>query len=192
MARGVLLLILLSAVTVVAQQGTKNGEWRVWGGDAGSTRYAPLDQINRENVKNLKVAWIWRSDNFGTAPEYKNETTPLMVNGVVYFTAGNRRAVIAADAGTGETIWTWRIEELPRLEGGARRNSRGVSYWTDGREERIIMATPGYQLVALNAKTGQPVPGFGKDGIVDLLKELSPDQNYDPAMLLMKIGRAHV
>src|SRR5687768_8653706 len=108
-----------------------------------------------------------------------------MVNGMLYFTAGNRRGVIAADAGTGETIWTWRIDEGSRLDGGARRNSRGVSYWTDGREERIVLVTPGYQLVALNAKNGRPVPGFGKDGVVDLLKELTPDQNYDPAMLLM-------
>jgi quinoprotein glucose dehydrogenase len=157
----------------------------VWGGDAGSTRYAPLDQINRENVKNLKVVWSWRSDNFGTGPEYKNETTPLMVNGVLYFTAGNRRTVIAADAGTGETIWTWRIDEGPRVEGGARRNSRGVAYWTDGRQERIITVTPGYQLVALDAKTGHQVPAFGKDGIVDLFKELAADQNFDPTSTLM-------
>src|SRR5262245_17115471 len=135
--------VLLLTASLAGQQGTKNGEWRVWGGDFGSTRYAPLDQITRDNVKDLKVAWVWRSDNFGTAPEFKNETTPLMINGVLYFTAGNRRAVVAADAGTGETIWTWRLDEGQRGE-GVRRNSRGVAYWTDGREERIITVTPGY------------------------------------------------
>ena len=86
-------LMLLLAASLLAQQGAKNGEWKVWGGDPGSTRYSPLDQINRDNVKNLKIAWIWRGDNFGSGPEYKNETTPLMVNGVLYFTAGSRRSV---------------------------------------------------------------------------------------------------
>jgi quinoprotein glucose dehydrogenase len=167
----------LLGIRVAGQQGASSGDWRSWGGDAGSTRYAPLDQINRENVRNLKIAWIWRSDNFGGSPEYKNETTPLMVNGVLYFTAGNRRAVVAADAGTGETLWTWRLDEGNRAE-GVRRNSRGVSYWTDGREERIITVTPGYQLAALNAKTGIPVPTFGKNGIVDLYSELAPDANF--------------
>src|SRR2546425_747350 len=90
-------LVLLLTMTVVAQQGAKNGEWRIYGGDSGSTRYSPLDSINRDNVKNLKVAWIWRSDNFGAGPEYKPETTPIMVNGVLYFPAGNRRAIVAAD-----------------------------------------------------------------------------------------------
>ena len=177
-----LIVLLLWAVAINGQQGAKNGEWRSWGGDPGSTRYAPLDQINRDNVKNLKIAWIWRSDNFGSGPEYKTETTPLMVNGVLYFTAGNRRAVVAADPANGETLWTWRIDEGKRLEGGARRNSRGVSYWTDGREERIIVATPGYQLVALNAKTGHQISTFGKDGIVDLLNEVEKDANLNPAI----------
>jgi quinoprotein glucose dehydrogenase len=179
-----IILLLLSVIPVGGQQGAKNGEWRSWGGDGGSTRYAPLDQINRENVKSLKVAWVWRSDNFGAGPEYKNETTPLMVGGVLYFTAGNRRAVVAADAGSGETLWTWRIDEGSRIE-GVRRNSRGVSYWTDGREERIITVTPGYELVALNARTGVPVTTFGTNGIVDLYKEIAADANFDPANVPM-------
>src|SRR5437762_10289796 len=99
---------LLLTMTVVAQQGAKNGEWSIYGGVPGSTRYSPIDSINRDNVKNLKVAWIWRSDNFGARPEYKPETTPIMVNGVLYFPAGDRRAIVAADAGTGETLWTDR------------------------------------------------------------------------------------
>ena len=173
-------VVLFSATTIVAQQGAQNGEWRSWGGDRGNTRYAALDQIHRDNVDDLEVAWIWRSDNFGTGPEYKNETTPLMVNGVLYFTAGNRRAVIAADAGTGETLWVWRTnyDELVNV----RRGNRGVAYWTDGNEERIVTVTPEYQLVALDARTGRPVPSFGQDGIVDLFNELEPDANFDPAI----------
>ena len=169
---------LLLTMTVVAQQGAKNGEWSIYGGDPGSTRYSPIDSINRDNVKNLKVAWIWRSDNFGARPEYKPETTPIMVNGVLYFPAGDRRAIVAADAGTGETLWTWRIDEGARIN-GVRRSNRGVAYWTDGREERIITITPGYQLVALNAKNGHQIPTFGNDGIVDLTKQLEPDANFN-------------
>lgn len=170
--------LLLAAPRATAQNGTKDGQWRFYSGDNAGTRYSPLDQINRENVKNLKIAWTWKSDNFGTRPEYKNEATPIMVNGVLYFSAGDRRVVIAADAGTGETLWTWRIDEGERFEKAPRRINRGVTYWTDGREERIYTITPGFHLVALNAKNGHQVQTFGKDGIVDLFKELGVD--FDP------------
>jgi len=92
---------VLLAAAAAAQQSAPVGEWRRIGGDAASTRYSPLDQINAQNVGSLRIAWTWRGDNFGSAPEVKNETTPIMVGGVLYFTAGDRRAVIAADAGTG-------------------------------------------------------------------------------------------
>jgi quinoprotein glucose dehydrogenase len=185
-SNGAVLLVatVLLTLSLAGQQGATKGEWRAWGGEPGSSRYAPLDGITRDNVKNLKVAWIWRSDNAGTTPEYKNETTPLMVNGVLYFTAGNQRAVFAADAGTGKTLWTWQLDEGSRID-GVRRNSRGVSYWTDGREERIITVTPGYQLVALNARTGRPVPNFGNDGTLDLFTQVEPDANFDRRSTLM-------
>src|SRR5437763_3041392 len=102
---------LLLAGTVVGQQpqsAVANGEYHRTGGD-GNTRYSPLDQLNAQNVKNLKIAWTWKGDNFGSGLEIKNENTPLMVNGVLYFTAGDRRAVIAADPGTGETLWGYRV-----------------------------------------------------------------------------------
>src|SRR5215468_11809048 len=98
-----LIALLLGSIPLIAQFGAKNGEWRSYGGELGSTRYSPLDQINRDNVKDLKIAWTWKSDNFG-AREFKSETTPLYVNGVLYFTAGDRRAIVAADAGTGDTL----------------------------------------------------------------------------------------
>jgi quinoprotein glucose dehydrogenase len=173
-------LLLSLGLEALAQHGTRDGEWRYWAGDAGSTRYAPLDQINRENVAELEVAWIWRGDNFGTVPEYKNETTPLMIDGVLYFTAGNRRAVIAADAGTGETLWIWRTHGATLS--AVRRNSRGVAYWEDGDSERIVLVTPEYELVALDAATGLPVETFGIDGRVDLVTQLEPDANFDPAL----------
>jgi quinoprotein glucose dehydrogenase len=176
---GILIASLLCAVPVLAQDATRNGEWRIYGANGGN-RYSPLDQINRDNVKDLKVAWTWKSDNLGQ-PEIKNETTPIMINGVLYFTAGDRRNVVAIDARTGETLWLWRIDEGKRYEEAPRRNSgRGVAYWTDGRDERILTITPGFELVALNAKTGVPVQGFGSSGIVDLFKELDLDFKGDP------------
>src|SRR3989442_389330 len=84
---GIVITVLTCSIPLIAQFGTQRGEWRSYGGDESSTRYSPLDQINRANVKDLKIAWTWKSDNFGS-PEFKNESTPLMVNGVLYFTAG--------------------------------------------------------------------------------------------------------
>jgi quinoprotein glucose dehydrogenase len=159
---------MLGTWSLTAQSGARNGEWRFYGGDEASTRYSPLDQIDRNNVKNLQVAWAWKSDNFGRA-ETKNESTPLMVNGMLYFTAGDRRAVVAVDAGSGETLWMWRMDEGERHQRAPRRNSgRGVAYWADGQDQRVIVVTPGFRIVALDARTGVPVAGFGENGIVDL------------------------
>lgn len=157
------------------------GEWRAYGGTELSTRYSPLDQLNRDTVKNLQIAWTWKFDNYGTPAEtVTTETTPLMINGVLYFTAGNRRTVVAANAGTGETLWTWRPDEGVRYDRSPRKVHRGVAYWSDGRgDARIIVVTPGYQLVALDAKTGRPVEDFGDDGIVDLFKEVDDKRFAD-------------
>ena len=173
---GLLMLVLL-AVPLTGQQGATDGEWRFTGGDEGRTRYAPLAQINRENVGELEIAWTWKSDNYGSRPEFKNETTPIMVGGVLYFTAGDRRIVVAADAGTGETLWIWRIDEGERFDRAPRKISRGVTYWRDGQEERIFTVTPGFHLVALDAATGDPVEGFGENGVVDLFAELGADSD---------------
>ena len=83
---------------VTGQSGVANGEWPHWGGDLGSTKYSPLDQINRDNVKNLRIAWRWKSENFGPRPQNNMEGTPLMVGGVLYTTAGVRPNVVAIDA----------------------------------------------------------------------------------------------
>jgi quinoprotein glucose dehydrogenase len=171
--------LLVCAATGLAQQGASDGQWRHANGDPGATRYSSLDQITAENVGSLQIAWRWSSANFGPTPEFKNETTPLMVDGVLYFTAGLRRDVVAIDAGTAETLWAFRLDEGKRGEAAPRRNSgRGVSYWTDGRgDERIFVITPGFHLVALDARTGRPVPDFGTDGLVDL--KLGFDQPVD-------------
>jgi len=161
-----------------AQSGAKNGEWRSYAGDLGSTRYSPLDQINAGNFNNLEIAWRFKADFLGPRPEFQYEATPLMVKGVLYTTAGTRRAVAALDAATGELLWTHSESEGKRGEAAPRKLSgHGVAYWTDGKEERIFYVTPGYRLIALNAKTGLRVPGFGKDGVVDL--KLDDDQEID-------------
>ena len=175
-------LLIWATLPVIGQSGTesgaKAGEWTTYGGDLANTRYAPLDQINADNFSKLEVAWRFKTDNLGPRPEYQFESTPLMVSGVLYSTAGTRRAVVALDAATGELLWMHSEHEGARGEAAPRQLSgRGLAYWTDGREERILYVTPGYRLIALDAKTGNPVPSFGKDGVVDL--KLEDDQEMD-------------
>src|ERR1043166_10115923 len=94
--------VALTAVTGSAQSGAKNGEWRHYGADTGNTRYSPLDQITAANFKDLQIAWRFKTESLGPRPEYQFESTPLMVGGIVYSTAGTRRDVVAMDAATGE------------------------------------------------------------------------------------------
>ena len=167
-----------TTITTSAQRGADAGEWRHYGGDLGSTKYSPLDQINRDNVTDLQVAWRWRTDNFGPRLDLNYQATPLMVGGVLYTTAGWRRNVVAIDGATGETLWMYRYDEGERGDVAPVRASsgRGVAYWTDGQgDERIIHVTKGYHLVALSATTGQPVPTFGEQGIIDLYEGLFDD-----------------
>jgi quinoprotein glucose dehydrogenase len=164
---------------VIGQSGARNGEWRTYGGDLGNNRYAPLDQINRDNFSKLEVAWRFKTDNLGPRPEFNLEGTPLVANGTLYSTAGTRRAVVALDAATGELKWVYSLNEGKRGEAAPRQLSgRGLSYWTDGKEERIVYVTPGYQMIALDARIGRPIPSFGVNGIVDLKQEM--DQRMDP------------
>jgi quinoprotein glucose dehydrogenase len=151
------------------QPSTKNGEWPYYTADIKGTKYSPLDQINSTNFKELEVAWRFKTDNLGTRPEFKLEGTPLMVKGILYATGGTRRAAFALRAETGELLWTHSEFEGQRAVNAPRQLSgRGLSYWTDGKEERILYVTPGYRLVALDAKTGNRISSFGKDGMVDL------------------------
>ncbi|HLJ22977.1 MAG TPA: pyrroloquinoline quinone-dependent dehydrogenase [Candidatus Acidoferrales bacterium] len=172
------LFSLAAALPAGAQTGAKNGEWQTYGGDLASTRYAALDQINADNFNKLAIAWRFKTDSLGPRPEFKFESTPLMVHGVLYSTGGTRRAVFALDAATGELLWMHSENEGERATNAPRQLSgHGVAYWTDGKEERILYVTPGYRLIALDAKTGIRVHSFGVDGVVDLKKD--DDQNID-------------
>jgi quinoprotein glucose dehydrogenase len=186
LARAVLLLSLPIGFAL-AQSGTASGEWRYYGGDAQSTKYSPLDQINRDNASKLQVAWTWKAQNFGPRADPNYEVTPLMVHGVLYFTAGMRRDTVAVDATTGETLWMYRFDEGDRGEHAVRFNNRGVAYWSNNQpggqsDERILTISLGYQLIALNAKTGLPAAGFGNNGIVDLLIGLDRE-NIKPGII---------
>ena len=87
----------------------------------------------------------------------------------MYTTGGTRRAVTALDAATGEQLWVYSLNEGQRgLDAPRKLSGRGLAFWQKGRDKRVLFVTPGYQLVAVDAATGRPVPGFGKSGIVDL------------------------
>ena len=144
-------------------------EWTHWGGNAGQARFAPLDQVNADNFEELETAWTWSANNFGPRAQYIYRATPIYVNGTLYTVAGERRTAVAIDPETGETLWMWRMRENPRWEASTRKNyGKGVAYANVDGRDTIFLITPGYYMVALDAETGQPVPHFGMNGIVDL------------------------
>jgi quinoprotein glucose dehydrogenase len=138
MKRALFVVALLCLSPVLnAQSGAKNGEWRSYAGDTGSTRYSPLDQINAANFNKLEVAWRFKTDSLGPRPEYQYEGTPLMIGGVLYATGGSRRAVFALDAGTGELLWTHSEQEGARGSAahGSCRVAASPTGLTDARNE---------------------------------------------------------
>ena len=166
---------------------TSHGEWPSYTGDTRGSRYSPLDQISAGNFSSLEVAWRFKTDSLGPRPEFKLEGTPLMVGGVLYATGGTNRAVVALDAVTGSQRWVHREDESERGAAAPRSLSgRGLAYWTDGRDERILYVTPGYRLIALDAKTGARIPSFGTDGVVDLKTDI--DQTIFPDLITGEIG----
>lgn len=179
-----LLLVGGHTLPLAGQTGAQDGEWRAWGGDLGATRYIALEGLTENNIDDLEIAWRWKARNYGPRPETYYRTTPLMVDGVLYATAGSRRAVVAIDPATGETLWTWRMDEGERGESGPRVNSgRGVAYYeTENGEPRIYVITPGFHLVALDARTGWEIEDFGDAGVVDLKATLEGwwGQEVDP------------
>ena len=173
------------------QRGAKDQEWRSYNGDSGSTKYAPLDQINKDNVAKLRIAWrrpaldpslkakdpkLSFSNNF--------RATPLMVKGVMYSPNGVG-LVEAFHPATGQTIWVQEPIDAADLRGDS---TRGVAYWTDGRDERILVQRREH-LYALNARTGKMYPDFGQQGRVDLKTGLGPlmtDYRWTGAPLVIR------
>ncbi|MEZ5293408.1 MAG: PQQ-binding-like beta-propeller repeat protein [Vicinamibacterales bacterium] len=173
-AAGMVMAGLVARGATQAQAPAARGEWRTYGGDLASTRYSPLDQITAENFGSLRIAWRFRTDNFGPRPEIQLQATPLYVNGALYAAVGSRRTAVSIDPTNGELLWQGRVDEQNR-RGPRGLSGRGVAYWESGAAKRVYMVTPGYQLVAFDAVTGQRASGFGAGGVVDLRKELGYD-----------------
>ena len=151
-------------------------DWLHYANDLASTRYSPLDQINADNFNKLEMVWRFSTDALGRQPDADFQSTPLVVKGRIFTTAGLRRDVVSLDAATGELLWVYRKDEGSR-EGSRGGPGFGCAYWSDGDQERILYATIGYELISLDAKTGIADPKFGNNGIVDL--RLNDDQEMD-------------
>ena len=134
--------VALMAAIAPAQWKAKDTEWPSYAADTMGSRYRPLDQINASNFSKLEIAWRFKTDSIGNRPEFKLEGTPLMVAGVVYATAGSRRAAIALDAETGELLWVHGEHEGERGADAPRQLSgRGLAYWTDGKVTSVFFTS---------------------------------------------------
>ncbi|MEE2637530.1 MAG: PQQ-binding-like beta-propeller repeat protein, partial [Acidobacteriota bacterium] len=158
-----------------AQYGAENGEWKFYAGDGGHTQYTALDQIDRDNVHQLEVAWRWTAENSAERPFFNFESTPLMIGGVLYTSTGASE-VAAIDAATGQTKWVFTPLPKPGAEDVPSQrpqgSGRGVAYWSDGDRETIFHNVSDGRLLALDAKTGQPVNEFGRNGYIDLSEDI--------------------
>ena len=165
-------LLLAASRTSEAQRGTTGGQWPNHSGDKGSTKYAPLDQINKSNVRNLRIAWRrpavadeFRAQHAGLNVPNLFRSTPLMINGVLY--ASNGIGLVEAfDPSTGKTLWVQESSALSK-EGLNGTSTRGIAYWRAGNDERILAVRPPY-LFAIHPKTGELIQSFGDGGKVDL------------------------
>jgi glucose dehydrogenase len=178
-------LLGASAASAHVAPGTRAGQWQQLGGDLAHTRYTPADEITPANFEQLEEAWVWDGASFNAQ---SGRSTPSYVDGVLYTVAGPRRYVVAIDAGSGETLWSYREPNTARHEYSMRKDyGKGVAYAEiDGRGV-VYIVSPGFFLTALDASTGRPLEGFGtpvpvdgfpETGVVDLLADLGHD--YDP------------
>ena len=182
MARGgeILAALVLALAGIAAAEGAGDGEWAYWGGDERSSRYSPLTQIDASNFGSLQVMWRWKAANFGPEPDPVYRATPIYANGKLYTVAGYRRTVVCIDPATGETLWMFREKDGPRWAASTRKNyGKGVAFALVGGRPVVYVATPAYYLWALDADTGQPLPFFGNNGVVDLHLGLGP-YSVDP------------
>ena len=175
-------VIVLATVFAAAQQGSRGGEWTSYSGDPGSTKYAPLDQINGDNVARLKVAWqrpsvdpgiSSRSTDFSSSNNFR--ATPLMIGGVLYSPNGVG-LVEAFHPGTGKTLWVQEPFGDEPGQGLRGDSARGLAYWSNG-DDRRLFGVRGEYLVALDPRTGKPVAGFGEQGRINLRPGLGPRAN---------------
>jgi quinoprotein glucose dehydrogenase len=175
----VCVLAAAAAVVVVrAQAPSADREWPFYSGDAQSTKYAPLDQIEPGNVKNLRIAWRRPVVDPAVREQYPRlvvsnnyRATPIMAGGTLYVSDGVG-LVHAVDPATGATVWSQQPAEAT-VDGMRGTSTRGVGYWKDGNTARILVVRGDY-LYALDAKTGKPIEPFGEKGRVDLRVGMGP------------------
>lgn len=180
---GVPFLKGLSSIVEVAHAASAPSQWMSYGSDNASTKYAPLSQIGADNFSRLRVAWTWRSaeaDVLKANPALRSwawESTPLMVDGVLYISTSLSQ-VAALDAATGQVKWIYDPETW---KNGTPSNNgfvhRGVAYWADGDDRRIVFGTGDGYLICLNAQTGRPIASFGQNGRIDLTQGLGRSVN---------------
>ena len=142
---------LMYASGAWSQTGTdvSEGDWPQYNGNLAAQRYSPLDQINAENVGSLEIAWRLPTANFGPAPEFNATFTPLEIDGILYTTIGAHRDIAAVDATTGQVLWMFRPQEGERFAAAPRKGSgRGVAFWRNGDESRVLTITPGFFLIS--------------------------------------------
>ncbi len=147
------------------------GQWRTYSGDLASTRYSSLAQITAENFGSLRIAWRFRTDNFGPRPEISLQATPLYADGAIYAAVGSRRTAVSLDPASGELLWSQRFDERPRTFPRGL-SGRGLAYWQSGTTRRVFMVSPGYQMLSIDATTGALDPAFGAKGVLDMRKQL--------------------
>ena len=175
-------LLLTATASVQAQDEV---EWVHLGGDFDHTRYSPAANITPENFGELKEAWVWDGASFDAQ---SGRATPSFIDGLLYTVAGPRRHVVAIDPVSGETVWSYREPNTFRYEYSMRSDyGKGVAYNVVDGKGVIYISTPAFFLVALDAKTGAPLEGFGKKvpvegfpdtGVVDMLADLGHE--FDP------------
>ncbi|HKQ80166.1 MAG TPA: carboxymuconolactone decarboxylase family protein [Blastocatellia bacterium] len=154
-----------------SSNGGSLGEWTTWGGDAGFTRYSPLDQVNKDNVGTLEVAWRWKSASHGPRPDGNLKATPLMIDGVLYTPTGVHQ-VAAIDPAAGKTLWLFTPSPADLGGRPLTLSSRGLAYWTDGVRKRVFHNTLDGRLLSIDAKTGRADAAFGRNGTVNLKERL--------------------
>lgn len=158
------ILAIICVVSMVsAQQRSASTDWPAYGGNAEGTRFSHLRQINRANVDRLRIAWQFDPR---VGPVTRFQAQPIVVDGVLYTPTPGGFGVIALDGATGALQWSWNS--------GSRTAVRGVTYWTDGRQKRLLAAFGRY-IYALDPATGLPFTSFGRDGRIDLHQDLGRD-----------------
>ncbi len=166
-------LAFLLLVTVLSAQENHGAQqdWPAYGGDPAGTRYSTLAQINRSNVGQLRVAWQF--DPGGGGPGGRFQAQPIVVGGILYSVTPDS-SVVALDGATGKLKWSWKS--------GERTSVRGLTYWSDGKEQRLFAAFGRY-IYAVDPVTGKPFPDFGRGGRIDLHYDLNRDPKQQSVSL---------